>query len=200
MLEKLSKEFYLRDTHTVAKELLGKYLARVIDGNLIAGRIIETESYIGAIDKACHAYGYKKTPRTKTLFMAGGVSYIYLIYGMYNCMNVITEEENEPCAVLIRGLEIVAGYKSASRLRYGAEYDMLTNVQIKNMSNGPGKLCKCLNLTRALNEHDLTGEDFFITENIEGINNREISIKCSKRIGIDYAEEAKDFLWRYELY
>lgn len=200
MAEKLPKEFYLRDTHTVAKELLGKYLVRVIDGIFIAGRIIETESYIGATDKACHAYGYKKTLRTKTLFMAGGVSYIYLIYGMYNCMNVITEEEDEPCAVLIRGLEIVSGYDIASRLRYGEEYDKLTKAKLKNMSNGPGKLCKCLNLTRELNERDLTDDDFFITENIDGICNREIRIRCSKRIGIDYAEEAKDFLWRYELY
>lgn len=199
-MEKLPKDFYLRDTHTVAKELLGKYLVRVVDGIKIAGRITETESYIGAIDKACHAYGYKKTPRTKTLFLTGGVAYVYLIYGMYNCMNVITEEEGEPCAVLLRGLEIVAGAEQSSMLRYGKEYKALNNKQIKNMSNGPGKLCKALNITRDLNEYDLTDVDFFITENIEGVKNSKVRIKSCKRIGIDYAEEAKDFLWRYELY
>ena len=100
----LTQDFFARDTVTVAQELLGKHLVRVMpDGSRITVAITETEAYVGPIDKACHAYGYKHTPRTKTMFSAPGTAYIYLIYGMYHCLNLVTEPEGEPCAVLIRG-------------------------------------------------------------------------------------------------
>ena len=100
---KLDREFYARDTRLVAQALLGKYLVRVRDGCPLAIRITETEAYIGPIDKACHAYNYRRTARTETLFAAPGTAYIYLIYGMYHCLNFVTEAEGEPCAVLLRG-------------------------------------------------------------------------------------------------
>ena len=100
---KLTQDFYNRDTRLVARELLGKYLVRVQEGVPLAVRICETEAYIGRMDKACHAYNYRRTQRTETLFAPPGTAYIYLIYGMYHCLNFVTEPEGEPCAVLIRG-------------------------------------------------------------------------------------------------
>ena len=100
----LTKEFYDRDTLAVARDLLGREIVRVLeDGTGLHCRITETEAYIGRIDKACHAYGYKRTSRTGTLFAPPGTAYIYLIYGMYHCLNFVTEAEGEPAAVLIRG-------------------------------------------------------------------------------------------------
>lgn len=193
----LDREFYLRDTLTVAKELLGKYLVREMDGRYLVGRITETEAYIGAIDKACHAYGGKITPRTKTLYEQGGTSYVYLVYGMYHCMNVVTEPQGEAAAVLLRGVEFVKGFEEASMLRYGKALEVLSRAQIKNFANGPGKLCKAMGITREQNNRSLCGQEFFITDYIEGIDNPTFELGISPRIGIDYAEEAKDFPWRF---
>ena len=102
-MEILPKSFYNRDTVEVARDLLGKYLVREYQGEQLVCRIMETEAYVGRMDKACHAYGYKRTPRTQTLFAPPGTAYIYLIYGMYHCLNLVTEPEGEPCAVLLRG-------------------------------------------------------------------------------------------------
>ena len=100
----LTQEFYARDTREVARDLLGREIVRVLaDGTALACRITETEAYIGRLDKACHAYGYRHTPRTETLFAPPGRAYLYLIYGMYHCLNFVTEAEGEPAAVLIRG-------------------------------------------------------------------------------------------------
>jgi len=194
-MNKLSRDFYMGDTVTTARELLGKYLVRQMSGNMIAGRIIETEAYIGAIDKACHAYNGKVTPRTKTLYGPPGHAYIYFIYGMYHCMNVVTEPEGQASAVLIRGLDIVKGFDTAAGLRYGTV--KLSPYQIRNISNGPGKLCMALDLTRELNGCDLLGDELYITDGLQGVNNVTWPVKATKRVGIDYAEEAKDFLWRF---
>lgn len=189
----------MADTLSVARDLLGKYLVRAYKGTYLIGRIIETEAYIGAIDKACHAYGGKVTPRTQTLYEQGGTSYVYFIYGMYYCMNVVTEKAGSAAAVLIRGVEIVNGLEEASMLRYGLPRRELTNARIKNLSNGPGKLCKAMAITRDLNKADLCGKDFFITDRIEGVENPVFEIAAAARIGIDYAGEAKDFPWRFYL-
>ena len=116
----LSREFYAGDTVDTARKLLGKYLIRrMADGTLLAGRITETEAYIGRCDKACHAYNYRRTARTETLFAPPGHAYIYLIYGMHHCLNFVTEPEGEPAAVLLRAIEPIAGIDTMLRLRYG---------------------------------------------------------------------------------
>ena len=99
-MPKLIRDFFDRDTLTVARDLLGKYLVRRVDGDLLSGRIVETEAYIGAIDRACHAYGGRRTPRTETLYAPPGTAYVYLIYGMYHCLNFVTEGEGVAAAVL----------------------------------------------------------------------------------------------------
>jgi len=196
-MQYLNRDFYRRDTLTVARELIGKYLVREYKGTLLIGRITETEAYIGAIDKACHAYGGRKTERTKILYEREGTAYVYFIYGMYHCMNVVTEPEGTASAVLLRGVEMVSGVKEAARLRYGKEYEELTKMQIKNFSDGPGKLCKAMAITKEQNQSDLCSESFYITDRFDGCEDKEVDIATSARIGIDYAEEAKDFLWRF---
>lgn len=192
-MEILAREFYERDTLTVAKELLGCLLVREYEGERLVGRITETEAYIGRCDKACHAYQYKRTNRTETLFAPPGTAYLYLIYGMYTCLNFVTEPEGEPAAVLIRGIEAVEGETAMAQLRFGKEPGELTAYQRKNFLNGPGKVCKGMALDRNLNGHDLLTPPLYVLPREEEIS----TIHCGPRIGVDYAQEAKDFPWRF---
>lgn len=195
---KLTRDFYERDTLLVARDLLGKYLVHRVDGVPLCGRITETEAYIGRMDKACHAYGYKRTPRTQTLFSPPGTAYLYLIYGMYHCLNFVTEPEGEPCAVLLRAVEAAEAAEGAEFMaqnRFGCGLSALTPYQRKNFLNGPGKVCRAFSLTRAQNGLDLTGDTLFLWDAGETPE----QIHVGKRIGIDYAEEAADFPWRFYL-
>lgn len=199
-MDKLTREFYCRDTLAVAPDLLGKYLVRVVDGETLALRITETEAYVGRMDKACHAYGYKRTKRTQTLFAPPGIAYIYLIYGMYSCLNLVTEPEGEPCAVLLRAGEAVAGAPSMALRRYGRPLSQCSAYQRKNFLNGPGKVCKALGLTPAQNGLDLLGDALYVTDALPGLPPRPVApadIRTGPRVGIDYAEEARDFPWRF---
>ncbi|MDR1616706.1 MAG: DNA-3-methyladenine glycosylase [Syntrophomonadaceae bacterium] len=196
-MHKLPRKFYMRDTLIVAEALIGCYLVSNINKEYVIGRINETEAYIGPVDKACHAYLYKRTGRTEPLFAEGGIAYVYFVYGMHHCMNVVTEKEGVPCAVLIRGLEIVQGLETAASNRYKKNFSDLSAYQKKNLANGPGKLCKALNITAYLNRTSLLAEPLFICDKANGFTKRTSGIATGKRIGIDYAEEAKDFPWRF---
>ncbi|SHI16811.1 DNA-3-methyladenine glycosylase [Sporanaerobacter acetigenes] len=190
---KLERDFYIRDTQTVARELLGKVLVHNVNGKIFSGKIVETEAYLGIIDKAAHSYGGKRTKRVEIMYGPPGRAYIYLIYGMYYCFNVVTKEEGTPEAVLIRGLEPIDGISLMAKNRFNKELSQLTNAQLKNLTNGPGKLCQAMELDKRLNGEDLCGDTLYIEERkVESFN-----IINTKRIGIDYAEEAKDFLYRY---
>lgn len=197
----LPARYYSGDTVEIARSLLGKVLVRRYEGELLACRITETEAYIGRCDKACHAYNYRRTQRTETLFAPPGRAYIYFIYGMYHCLNFVTEPEGEPAAVLIRGGEAVLGAETMAQLRYGKAPAQLTAYQRRNFLNGPGKLCKALALTREQNGIDLTGDLLWVTDSATDLGLTlppEIRPVCAgKRIGIDYAEEAIDFPWRF---
>ena len=201
-MARLSREFYLGDTVEIAQALLGKYLVRRLDGEMLAGRITETEAYVGRCDKACHAYNYRRTPRTSTLFAPPGTAYVYLIYGMYHCLNFVTEPEGEPAAVLLRAVEPVAGLETIQRLRYGDK--PLTPYRLRNFLNGPGKVCQGFGLTRAQNGLDLTGDELFLCDGPEDLGlpcpaPRRERICRGPRIGVDYAQEARDFPWRFWL-
>lgn len=190
----ISKDFYNRSALDVAKDLLGKVLVREVDGKVLKGKIVETEAYIGSIDKACHAYNGRRTKRTEILYEDAGVSYIYFIYGLYYCFNVVTNKKDIAEAVLIRGIEPINGLDYISNIRYNKKYDELTKAQLKNLTNGPSKLCLAYLLNKDLNAVKLYEKgQIYITDE----NNEEFEIVESKRIGIDYAEEAKDFLWRF---
>ena len=195
-METLSRTFYDRDTLEVARDLLGTYLVRRLDGAELVVRITETEAYVGAVDKACHAYGGRRTARTETLYAKPGTAYVYLIYGMYHCLNFVTEPEGTAAAVLLRGVEAVSGADLMAYNRFGRAYDRLTADQRKNFLNGPGKVCRALALTRTHNGLDLTaGGELFLCAGEAPTG----EIHVGKRIGIDYAEEAVDFPWRFWL-
>ena len=198
----LCRNFYTGNTVDIARSLVDCYLVRRYEGQLLVCRITETEAYVGAIDKAAHSYGYHKTARNATMFGPPGHAYIYLIYGMYHCLNFVTEPEGEPAAVLLRALEPAAGAEIMQRLRFG---DAPMNAyRKKNFLNGPGKVCKALDLTTAQNKLDLEGDVLFLCDSMAdvGLTDPVIGpehICAGPRIGVDYAEEAKDFPWRFWL-
>lgn len=184
----LPSSFYVRPATVVAKDLLGKLLVHKSPEGTTAGMIVETEAYMGAVDKACHAW-QNRSPRTEIMYHRGGVAYVYLIYGMYYCFNVVTGPEGAGDAVLIRAVEPVQGINLMQKRR-GAQTSVL------NLCRGPGKLCQALGITKAeygadLRSGMLTVEPYLcITEAQLGI---------SSRINIAYAEEARDFPWRFFL-
>lgn len=194
-MPKLLRPFYDRPTLDVARDLLGKYLVHMVDGIPLVCKITETEGYIGPMDKACHAYNYRRTPRTEILFGKPGMAYIYLIYGMYHCLNFVTEGEGEPCAVLLRAGTPTPECGDAMALnRFGRPMAHMTTYQRKNFLNGPGKLCRGLMLSKKQNGLDLTGDQLFVLDKGEA---PPAHINTGTRIGIDYAEEAVDFPWRF---
>ena len=193
-LERLNRDFFNRKTKNVAKELIGKYLVRkTIKGDLI-GKVIEVEAYLGPHDKGCHSYNYKRTERTKPMYMNPGILYVYFIYGMYYCLNVVTEPKDMPCAVLIRKLHPIHGLeimKENRSCKIGKNY--------KNLVDGPGKLCMALDITKnKFNSIDsCSPEAKLFFSNGEFIHPKKIVQR--KRIGINYAQEDKDKLLRYSL-
>lgn len=162
-MRKLSRSFYDRDTIIVAKELLGKLLVHESHGVKYVGKIVEVEAYLGPHDLAAHS-AKGLTERTKVMFGPPGHAYVYFIYGMYHCMNVVTEREGHASAVLLRAVEPVE------------------NVEGKTC--GPGLLCRAMKIDRRLNAHDLLSDDFFIAspEKFESL-----TIVKRPRIGVDYA-------------
>lgn len=191
MAVRLQREFFMTDAVTLAKKLLGKVMVHETKEGSIRGVITETEAYMGAEDKASHAYGGRRTNRTEVMFHTGGTSYVYLIYGMYCCMNVVANKEEIPHAVLIRKVE--PADEASKQLMFARR----PVKREKNLADGPGKLCIAMDITRELNDIDMvTSGEFFLTE---GRNVRKKEIKCGKRVNIDYAEEAADFLWRFYL-
>ena len=185
----LGEDFYLRDTKKIAKELLGKTLVHRVGGKRLAGRIVETEAYLGAKDLAAHSFGGLRTARTQTMFMTGGHAYVYLIYGMHCCFNVVTKAAGIPEAVLVRALEPLEGIEIMRTNRPTAKKDV-------DLTSGPGKLCAALGITR---EHDaliLTGKELFIED---APLLKRGAIIASKRIGVDYAEHAADWPLRFSV-
>ncbi|WP_062552570.1 DNA-3-methyladenine glycosylase [Peptoniphilus phoceensis] len=185
----LESDFFKQDTVEIAKKLLGKKIIRNISGNFFCAKIVETEAYLGLEDRACHSYGGKITNRNKTLYLDGGHIYVYLIYGMYNLLNIVTRDENYPEAVLIRAVEPLDNLDVFSQNRFAKKYKDLTNYQKKNLSNGPGKLSMALGIDRTLNEKNLSKDYLYIAS---GEDISEKDLVTTKRIGIDYAgEDAK---------
>ncbi|WP_129595819.1 DNA-3-methyladenine glycosylase [Anaerophilus nitritogenes] len=184
---KLDESFYRKDALNLAKDLLGKILVRKIGDRLIQCKIVETESYIGPQDKGCHAYNNKRTKRTEVMFWDGGYAYIYMIYGMYYCLNIVAAKKEEPQAVLIRAVEPLNEFEILKENR------KIKSKKLKDLTNGPGKLCKALHITKELNGYDMiSGDELYIKDNDE-----KIEIVSTKRVNIDYAEEYKDKLWRF---
>jgi len=189
---KLDRSFYLKDTVTVARQLLGKLLVHEVEGKRISGVIVETEAYLGTEDRAAHSFGGRRTLRNEAMYNLGGHAYVYFIYGMYYCFNVVTGQEGVPEAVLVRALEPVEGLDFMAAARYKKNYATLSTRQKINLTNGPGKLCMALTIDRSLNGEDLCGSQIYIED-----RNETLDICSSKRIGIDYAGDARDLLLRF---
>jgi DNA-3-methyladenine glycosylase len=185
-LRKLTRDFYERETLEVARDLLGKYLVHNTADGRTVGKIVEVEAYVGVNDAACHAYNGKYTNRTKVMFGRGGHAYVYLIYGVYYCMNIVTNQETYPEAVLIRALEPIEGLNIMKIRR--------TTDKIPNLCSGPGKLCQAMGITKAENEMDLCGERIYLLRG-EAISPENIAV--TPRINIDYAKEASEYPWRF---
>jgi len=182
----LKRNFYQQPTLQVAEQLVGKLLFRTVDGQRLVGKIVETEAYIGENDSACHA-AKGLTPRTEVMFGEAGFSYIYLVYGMHYMLNVVTEKSNFPAAVLIRAVEPLKGISIMQNYR---------NTELKDLSNGPAKLCQAFAINKDLNNWDLTkGEALWL----EDPNNQSKSeVICSTRIGIHYANKKdREAKWRF---
>lgn len=213
--QRLSRTFFNRPTLRVARELLGKFLVRRIGQKILLatcpaqnrkgsqrdivlyGMITETEAYCGPNDLASHA-SRGRTPRTEVMFGPPGHAYVYLIYGMYHCLNVVTEKEGYPAAVLIRGAIIFDELNGPARQNFSTSAKgALAESMSKNLG-GPGKLCRYFQIDRDLNKEDLTTSENLWFED-RGIKIQPGQIKCLPRIGINYAGAYKNKPWRFVL-
>ena len=197
---KLQKSFYTRsDVVQIARELLGKYLVTNIENKITVGKIVETEAYCGAKDKACHAHLNKKTKRTKIMFEEGGVAYVYLVYGMYKLFNIVTNKYGKADAVLIRAVEPIEGIETMlERRKMEKMKDKNSNFKLKrNLTAGPGIMSIAMGIDLSDYGEDLTQNQIWLEDRGEII--KEDKIIASARVNIDYAEEDKDLPWRFRI-
>lgn len=191
---KLERSFYTRDTITVAKELLGCYLIHKTPDGTTKGQIVEVEAYKGPEDKGSHSYNFRHTPTMDPMYKSGGFAHVFQLHGYNYCLNVVTQKENMPEAVLIRALKPFEGIELMGKRR---NIDLSDDKRSKfiNLTNGPSKLCQAFDIDTSLNGVDLCGTELYITlKSPLDFNQR---IEASPRINIDYAEEYKDKLWRF---
>ncbi|MCI1958282.1 MAG: DNA-3-methyladenine glycosylase [Clostridia bacterium] len=181
---KLKREFYLGDTLEISKKLIGKMLVHKTPEGITKGMIVEAESYIGPFDKAAHSYNNRKSERTKVQYKEGGYAYIYLIYGMYCCFNIVTSAKGNPECVLIRALEPIEGIELMKKRR--------KTDDIKKLTSGPGKLCSAMGIDRGLYGCDLCGDELYLEDYRD-----DLEVETSKRINVQYSEEANDYPWRF---
>src|SRR6185503_13272833 len=188
---KLPKAFYLHDTVTVARELLGCVLWRRLEhGELLAARIVETEAYLGANDMASHARRGLRSERNRSMYLEGGHGYVYFTYGMHWCLNVVTQEAEIAEAVLLRGAEPLRGIKSMRTRRPKAKRDW-------ELMNGPGKICMAMDIDRRLDGESLRGDTLFITARDVEVDEHDIAV--SPRIGVAFPIASEDeFFAEYE--
>jgi len=185
---KIAREFYQRSSLEVARDLLGLVIVHQTEEGITKGKIVEVEAYMGTLDAAAHSFKNTRSPRTEVQYGEGGYAYIYLIYGMYYCMNIVTNIIDKPEVVLLRALEPMEGIELMKQRR--------KTDKLNNLCSGPGKLCSAMGINKSSYGVDLCGTQLYletpeIRESIETI--------ASKRINIDYAGEAKDYLWRFTI-
>ncbi len=189
--DKLPLDFYRqKNVCTVAKALLGKLLITYLDDQLTIGRIVETEAYNGITDKASHAWGNRRTQRTEVMYAAGGVSYVYLCYGIHHLFNVVTNEADVPHAVLVRAVEPVSGVEYMLARTNKRKHD-------PSLTSGPGKVSKAMGITTADTGTSLLGDHLFLAE--DGYPVKTSQILATPRVGVDYAGEDARLPYRFIL-
>ena len=186
--KKLPREFYTRPVIKVAKALLGKILIKQEKNKILAGKIVEVEAYDGLIDEASHSFR-GKTQRNEVMFREGGYFYVYFTYGVHHCCNVVTGKEGHGAAVLIRSVEPLTGIETMAIRRFGRR--KITEKELVNLTNGPGKICQAFAFDRTHSGLDLTGDKVFI---IDAPVLKKSEIGTSKRIGISKSTELP---WRF---
>ena len=179
----LRRDSYKRTTEVVARDLLGKLLVRTDSDGEVVVRLTEVESYLGIDDPACHTFGGRRTPRTETMWGEAGHAYVYLIYGLHNCLNVVTVGPGKPEAVLIRGGVVENGLELV-RARRGPK------VGERSLTDGPGKLCQALAISRLDDGIDLCAADSALRICDDGFEVQESQVQRLPRVGVDYAGEA----------
>ena len=190
-MSKLPADFYQReDVLTISQDLLGKVLCTQFDGNLTSGIIVETEAYAGIIDRASHAYGGRRTKRTKTMYAPGGTAYVYLCYGIHHLFNIVTNKENIPHAVLIRAIQPRDGIKIMLQRRNKKKED-------QSLTAGPGSLTQALGIT-------IKDSGTFLMDNLiwledQNINYTNQDILASPRVGVQYAGKDISNPWRFQV-
>ena len=182
---RLERDFFRRDTVEVARDLLGRRLVRVVDGERLSGRIVETEAYVGQGDEACHASA-GRTKRNASMFGPPGHAYVYFIYGMYYCLNFVTETAGFPAAVLIRALEPLEGVETMRENRDGRA----------ELTSGPGRLCQALAIDKGLDGADLCADDALLFVE-EGVAIPDEQVERGPRIGVRGDEKALTIPWRF---
>ncbi len=187
--DRLSREFFARETLIVAQGLLGQRLVRELDGTRLSGRIVEVEAYIGEDDQACHAHP-GLTKRNAPMYGPPGHAYVYLIYGMHHCLNVVTEQEGFPAAVLIRALEPLEGIEEM-RIRRGGRPDL-------PLTSGPARLCQAMGIDRRFDATDLCAPDALLFLERDATIPSD-TILTSPRIGVRGDDGAVSIPWRFYL-
>jgi DNA-3-methyladenine glycosylase len=187
VISRLSRDFFARDTLTVAREMLGQRLVRVLDGARLSGRIVEVEAYVGEDDQASHARP-GRTQRNAPMYGPPGHAYVYLIYGMHNCLNVVTERAGFPAAILVRALEPLEGVDRMRALR-GGRPDL-------PLVSGPARLCQALDIDRRFDGADLCapGALLFLEEDAPIPDE---AVATGPRVGVRGDEVALTALWRF---
>ncbi|TFF39289.1 DNA-3-methyladenine glycosylase [Mucilaginibacter psychrotolerans] len=187
---KLPEAYYLSsDVVAIARDLLGKYLFTCIDGVTTGGYIVDTEAYNGIIDKASHSYGNRITPRTKTMFEQGGITYVYLCYGIHEMFNIVTSVAGQPHAILIRaivptdGLDVIMHRRNMDTLKH-------------HITRGPGSVAKALGISRKINACSLQSDTIWVED--RGLHFDAAEVAAGPRIGVDYAGD--DALLPYRFY
>ena len=190
--EPLPQSFFRLPASTLAPMLLGRLLCHEDEAGLTGGLIVEAEAYAGPADRAAHSYGNRRTPRTEIMYSAGGHAYVFPIYGLYHCFNVVAAQPGQPEAVLIRALQPVVGVDAMQRRRgtQGRPDRLLTS--------GPGRLCQALGINRRCNGLPLYDPDSSLRL-LPGVSLEPQSVACGPRIGIDYAAEWREVPWRFWL-
>lgn len=181
-MKKLNRHFFCQPTLKVAKDILGKFLVHEYQGQKISGMIVETEAYIGEKDKASHAYRGWRTARNEAEYLVGGHVYIYLVYGMYWQFNISTSLVNKPECILIRALK--PNFTPVFSLERREKDE---DAALKNLTNGPGKLCRFMKLDKSFYSYDLCQKWAKLYIEDRGVKIKKKNIIASHRIGIDYA-------------
>ena len=181
----LSQDFFRQDTVKVSQQLLGCYLVRQLKSKKLVGRIVETEAYLGLKDPCCHSYKGLYTERTKTMYLKGGYSYVYFTYGMYHCFNIVTREEKEPEAVLIRAVEPIEGIEAMKKNR--------KKEKEHDLCSGPGKLCQAFQIDRSLNGKNLTQNGEIYISRGSTIKD----IETDSRVGLPLHEDSAYWFLRF---